>query len=194
MQPPQERQKDYLDHTMTHSIVLLAVCDAKMKFTHVSTGFPGSIHDQRCLDLSHRLSDARKNTPNEFFPKHEFHLAGDSGFKLHTTFLVPFKDYGNLSRKQSMYNMKLSKSRVVVENSFGMLKERCCCLKLLEVDIHNVTPIVVACCVIYNIAFMFPDKLCLPELLAASGDGGEAIEDPHPNAAQKRNSVCNVFS
>ena len=97
VRPPQEHQKDYLDRTMNHSEVLLAVCDENMKYTHVSTSFPGSIHDQRCLDLSLQLSTAITSPPNAFFPRHEYHLAGDSGFKLQSTVLVPYKDYGNLS-------------------------------------------------------------------------------------------------
>lgn len=62
----------------------------------------------------------------------------------------------------------------------------------------NATPIVVACCVFQNIALMFPARLSLAELSEASTDAcdaaGEAFEDSHPNAAQKRNYVCNVLS
>lgn len=179
---------------MTHTDVLLTVCDAKIRFTHMSTGLPGSIHDQRCLDLSHKLSFAIKKPRNDFFPKHDLHLAGDSGFKLETTLMVPFRAFGNLTNKQYVYNTKLSKSRVVIENAFGVLKGRFRCLKHLEVDIPNVTSIIVACCIIHNIALMFPDRLSFTELSEASGAAaGEDYphDNPHRNAAEKRNYICN---
>lgn len=193
VRPPEDNQKDYLDRMMNHSEVLLAVCDAKMRFTHISTGFPGSIHDQRCLDLSHNLSAAIKTPPNDFFPRNELHLVGDSGFKLETALLVPYKDIGNLTEKQRMYNKKLSKSRVVIENAFGFLKGRFRCLKHLEVDIENVTSIIVACCVIHNVALMFPDKLTVPELseYCDDTDNEEHIFDPQSHAVEKRNFICN---
>ncbi|KAK4319102.1 hypothetical protein Pmani_009935 [Petrolisthes manimaculis] len=72
--------------------------------------------------------------------------------------------------------------------------ERFRCLKHLEVDIGNVTPIIVACCVIHNIARLFPDRLSLAEVFEASDEppGVECPhENPHQRAAEKRNYICN---
>nr|CAI5842146.1 unnamed protein product [Callosobruchus analis] len=38
--------------------------------------------------------------------------------------LTPYRDYGNLTPMQENYNYKFSKTRVLIENSFGLLKGR----------------------------------------------------------------------
>lgn len=192
VRPPLEQNKAYQDRFMDHSEVLLAVCDAGMQFTYISTGFPGSIHDQRCLDLSHKLSAAITSPPNEYFPKHEYHIVGDTGFKLETTLMIPYKDYGNMSHDQIVYNTKLSRTRVIIENAFSSLKGRFRCLEYLEVDIDKVTPIIVACCVVHNIAFMFPDSFfSVPEIPTEAVQSEEYRgSDPNPDATQKREYIC----
>ena len=42
----------YVNRKKFHSIVLQGVASADMKLTHVSTGYPGSIHDARILRMS----------------------------------------------------------------------------------------------------------------------------------------------
>lgn len=191
IRPPVEQQRSYIDRTMTHSQVLLAVCDARMQFTHISTGFPGSIHDQRCLDLSQKLSAGITSPPNEYFPRHEYHLVGDTGFKLEATLMIPYKDYGNLTHNQITYNKKISKTRVIIENAFAFLKGRFRCLNHLEVDLDKVTPIIVACCIVHNVALMFPDILSVTEISTDDIQSDEHSHgNPHPNASLKREYIC----
>ena len=190
VRPPAEQQKSYVDRTMTHSEVLLAVCDARMQFTYI-TGFPGSIHDQRCLDLSQKLSAAITSPPNEYFPRHECHIVGDTCFKLQTTLMIPYKDYGNLSPNQIAYNYKLSKTRIIIENAFAFLKGRFRCLNHLEVDIDKVTSIIVACCIVHNIALNFPDTLAITEVSTDDAESEEqSHSNPHPNATLKGEYLC----
>ena len=74
-------QKDYLNRKMTHSLLLIAICDAQMVFTSVATGFPGSLHDQRALSMT-KIGDEISAVPNYFFPNSKYHIVGDSAFQL----------------------------------------------------------------------------------------------------------------
>ena len=117
---PSETQMDYLDRTLNHSINLLAVCDSNKKFTFVYAGFPGSAHDNRVYANS-GLPEKFTTRKEDFFPPGNYHIIGDSAFAVSPYLLVPFKDYGNLQPKEKKYNQKLSKTRVVIENAFGLL-------------------------------------------------------------------------
>ena len=60
---PANVQKDYLNRKMTHSMLLIAICDAQMLFTNVVTGFPRSLHDQRAFSMT-TIGDAVSVFPN----------------------------------------------------------------------------------------------------------------------------------
>ena len=120
-------------------------------------GFPGSAHDNRVLSRS-GLPALLKDRKSDFFPQGYFHIIGHSAFSLAPYLLVPFKDYGNLSEKQKKYNKKLSKTRVIIENAFGLLKGRFRHLKYIDAKIKNCDKIVVAACVLHNICLNFPSN------------------------------------
>lgn len=193
---PPSNHSEYLDRTMTHSIILLAVCDAKKKFTYISTGFAGSSSDQRCLSLS-ILGEAVRSFPNNYFPRQDVHLIGDSAFTLQMPMMVPFKDNGRLSESQRNYNYSLSKTRVVIGDALGILRTRFGCLLKLEVDLEHMSNIVVACCTLHNLALMFPDGLLMPTRPNVAYDESEVVQEAlqaNPNAVAKRQAICNTLS
>ena len=151
---PANLQVDYLDRTCNHSVNLLAVCNSEKKFTFAYASVPGSVHDNRVLTKSGLPHKFNANKDN-FFPPGNFHIIGDSAFSLSHYLLVPFKDYGNLSVKERKYNKQLSKTRVIIENAFGMLKGRFRRLKYIDSNIENVHKIILAACVLHNICLMF---------------------------------------
>lgn len=51
-------------------------------------------------------------------------LLGDSTYPCLSQLIGPFKDNGQLTRNQRLFNQKLSSCRVVIENAFGCLKQR----------------------------------------------------------------------
>ena len=196
--PPANRHNEYLDRTFKHSVTLLAVCDAKKRFTWISTGFAGSIHDQRCLSLS-SMSERVSMLPNEYFPKTSIHIVGDSAFTLQPGLMVPFKDLGNLTPSQALYNKKLSLTRCVIENTFDLLKNRFRSLMNLEVKLKNVTPIIVACCILHNISLKFNDYLEESDTMdppdeSTDPNSATEFESNNPNAAAKRRGLCSMFS
>lgn len=51
----------------------------------------------------------------------------------------------------TQFNKKLSRTRYVIENSFGLLKGRFRRLKYLDCDVGKMPDIILACCALHNI-------------------------------------------
>ncbi|XP_036329506.1 putative nuclease HARBI1 [Rhagoletis pomonella] len=123
-----------------------AICDERKKFLNVFIGFPGSSHDSWVL----------QNSPvfrNLSLLCGDYYILGDSAYPCSDYIITPFKDNGHLTRDQKYFNIQLSKGRVVVENSFGILKQRFrqlyyCKLRGMKKLCHFIG----ACCVLHNIA------------------------------------------
>jgi len=147
---PDDVQSDYLDRNHNHSVNLMAVCDAQKKFTYCFAGYPGSIHDQRVFANS-TLGQSLTETSNIHFPSKYYHIVGDSAFMLHTHVMVPYKDNGALTVSQMNFNKRLSQSRRVIENAFGLLKGRFRRLRRLECALEHVSKTITACCVLHNV-------------------------------------------
>lgn len=194
--PPKEFQADYLDRTMKHSMNLMAVCDSRRRLTFVSCGFPGSAHDQRVLSRSPLWEYIEKSESNAFFPSTYYHLVGDSAFTLVEHLMVPYKDSGNLTVEQAQFNHKLSKARHIIENCFAWLKERFRKLKLVNADVERVPKIILACCVLHNIALEFPDFEVLRDVrssIEASQVEPNMLRDDHRGKV-KRDAIARAMS
>lgn len=61
--------------------------------------------------------------PLEIINRH-LHILGDSAFPLLENLIVPYKATHLLSEKQKMFNRRLSSTRVVIEQAFGLLLGR----------------------------------------------------------------------
>ena len=113
------------------SIVLLAVADANYLFTTVDIGSAGSESDGGILlrsEMGKRLFAEKFDIPEpkpittngENIPHV---ILGDSGFPLKHFLMIPYKgDY--LCKENRIFNYRLSRARMVVENSFGILAGR----------------------------------------------------------------------
>lgn len=156
---PDEVQNDYLDRNHNHSVNLLAICDANKKFTYCFSGYPGSAHDQRVFGNSALGQSLEDPNNHKYFPSKHYHLVGDSAFALHTHVMVPYKDSGLLTVDQLNFNKKLSQSRRVIENAFGLLKGRFRHLRRLECALPHVSKTITACCVLHNMTIQNVDEL-----------------------------------
>lgn len=74
---------------------------------------------------------------------------------------MPYRNTGHLTAAQSRFNVKHSRTRVVIENAFAFLKGRFRKLKYIDVDVERVQPIIVACCVLHNITIQSPEEVQL---------------------------------
>ncbi len=77
------------------------------------------MHDARVF----RNSPLRKKANQLFGPDDV--LVGDAGYPLRTFLLTPFRDTGHLTAQHRRYNKAISSTRVVIEQAFGRLKNRC---------------------------------------------------------------------
>ena len=79
------------------------------------------------------------------------YLIGDVVYPLKTWLIKTFPDRGLSSNKRS-FNYRLSCARMVVENTFGLLKGRWRrLLKRCDMSLNNVSVIFAACCVLHNL-------------------------------------------
>ena len=77
---------------------------------------------------------------------------GDSAYPCLQQLMTPYRDNGHLSAKQKNFNYKLSSSRIQIEHSFGILKQRFrqlygCKLRSPKIVSHFIR----ACFVLHNI-------------------------------------------
>lgn len=85
-------------------------------------------------------------------------MLGDKIYFLKEWLLPPFKDYGNITRMQIQYNKVHSKTRVKIENCFGLLKGRWRRLKYITVyKIEKASNIVMASCALHNFCLIIND-------------------------------------
>lgn len=128
-----------------------------MEFTYVWTGNPGSTHDATVL----RMSDLFQNSDAKILVG--FVILGDSAFPLLQWLITPFRDCGNLTGQQRKFNREHSRSRQVIERSFGLLK--CRFRRLLRFKFSNmkILVLVLAACVLHNLCLSDRDFIEVPD-------------------------------
>ena len=165
IQAPIGAETDYFNFKKYHSVIMLAVVDAHLKFTYVNVGAPG-----RCNDASvYSRSTLMEILQLPIYAQHNLninntiiqpHLIGDSAFPLSKTLMKPYPERTRPPPDQSLFNYRLSHCRCTVEQSFGSLKNRFRCLyKKLEYDIDNSKTIIKALCILHNICVDARDSI-----------------------------------
>ncbi|XP_039311963.1 protein ALP1-like [Solenopsis invicta] len=129
IQCPDNAGSNFYNYKNSHSIVLLAVCDANYIFRFVDIGAYGRRSDGGIFRESRfgQQFDAGKMNipkPDRFYkggPDLPYCIVGDEAFPLKSYLLRPYSGKNNLTAEQSIYNYRLSRARRVIENSFGIL-------------------------------------------------------------------------
>ena len=94
------------------------------------------------------------NNPERVFSNDMQHIIGDSAFELSMHMLVPYRGT-NLNRRQIKFNTVLSKTRVVIENAFGLLKGRFRRLKYIDSNLENIPLIIQCACILHNFTLQY---------------------------------------
>lgn len=110
---------------------------------------PGRMHDARVFRnslLFQKLIDQQ----NPLLQRNQ-HLIGDCAYPLMINLMTPFRDNGRLLPSQVCYNMKLSKIRSIIEQTFAFLKGKFRRLKYLDIaDTEFGNNIIAAVCMLHN--------------------------------------------
>lgn len=110
---PPHSGSEYFNYKGTYSVILLACVDANYCFRYFNVGTNGRANDAAVFAKS-SLNAALEDVENRLhFPKNGVLVADD--FPLKNYILKSFGRSNNLSRKQKIFNYRLSRARRVVE-------------------------------------------------------------------------------
>ncbi|XP_019698986.1 putative nuclease HARBI1 isoform X2 [Harpegnathos saltator] len=149
---PSEDPDSYINRKQYFSIHVQGTVNHAMKFMDVFIGFPGSVHDARVFKNSPIYDDLHELCGGK---KYTYILLGDSAYPCLKQLITPYKDNGHLTQAQRNFNRRLSSCRIIIENTFGCLKQRFRQLYHLKLrNMVRMVQVVHACCVLHNIADM----------------------------------------
>lgn len=148
----------YFNYKGSHSIVLLALVDAKYNFIYVDVGVNGRVSDGgvfRSSTLSKAITQNTIGIPeSKPLPGRQkavpYVILADAAFPLSEHILkhYPFR---NMTEEQRIFNYRLSRGRRVVENVFGHLANRFrVFLTTINLGPEKVQSITLACCALHN--------------------------------------------
>lgn len=150
------------------SLNVQAIVGPRMEFLDLVPEWPGSQHDSRIFQNSRVFMQYQQRELIEI-------LVGDAGYPCLPYLLTSFRNPQN--EAQERYNQIQSRTRMVVERTFGVWKRRFPCLSRgLSLKLITCTAVVSACAVLHNLALQFQDVL--PE---EQDNDNENIEDLHYN-------------
>lgn len=158
IQAPPNSGSEFFNYKKQHSIVLMAACDARYRFTLVNIGAAGGCHDSIVFSESSFGKAILKNQLNIPPPKViqntaeliNHYFVADAAFPLHLNIVKPFPEQ-NLQLKQRIYNYRISRARRTIESAFGILAQR---WRILRTNIiandQTCNDIIMACIVLHN--------------------------------------------
>jgi hypothetical protein len=143
-----------------------AICDASYKFMSYAI-FPGSMTDKSIFNAS-EFGKICRNIPSEF------HIVGDAGYTLKNNLITPYDRYDIMPTDQVRFNYWHSKTRIIIEGAFGILKNRFRILKsgLNMKSMKKNAQIIEGCIILHNILCDIQDdtEIEVPDVLESESD------------------------
>ncbi|XP_026482678.1 uncharacterized protein LOC113390772 [Ctenocephalides felis] len=157
--PPSGSGSYYYNYECPHSMVLLAIVNAKHQFIVCDFGVKGGISDRGILQTTELYDKLQKNELE--IPSHEpiknsseilpYVFIADDAFALRTHMMKPFRHSDLTSKNKKIYNYRVCRDRRFVENAFGILVSRFRIFKTpINVEPNNIDRIVLASCALHN--------------------------------------------
>ncbi|XP_064467859.1 putative nuclease HARBI1 [Ornithodoros turicata] len=189
---------NYYSHKGYHALNVLGICDANRRFLHIDATYPGSCHDSSVWSMC----EVRLRAPTTF-AEGEW-LLGDLGYPLEPWLLTPVRSPA--TQKDQAYNKAHCKTRVRIEQCFGVLKMRFRCLhryRTLHFAPDRACNIITACAVLHTICIDYnlqdpehEDEGSDPDPPAAPEDEWDDVENSASLTAQavhRRQQVVNRY-
>lgn len=132
IQSPSHSGSEYFNYKGTFSIVLLAVVDSNYCFMFADVGSQGRISDGGVFNQSVLSQKLLSNSLNLPLPSPlpgsdndmPYVFLADGAFALSAHIMKPFPGHYALGSPERIFNQELSRSRVKVENTFGILSAK----------------------------------------------------------------------
>ncbi|VDI37838.1 Hypothetical predicted protein [Mytilus galloprovincialis] len=191
-------QSDYMIHTVYIKkyvalvlnipfFFLKMVCDPNFRVTSLCAKWPGSVHDSRIF----RTSGLCQQFENGI---HQGLLLGDSGYPCTKYLMTPYRSPAD--NCQGNLNRALCRTRVLIEQTFGILKRRFNCLH----DGLRTTPeqsikYVTSCVILHDIGINHNDIIINNNIeeLAIADCTGCINMNPTFDGTAKRNDIARQF-
>jgi hypothetical protein len=117
---PSADEHFYVNRKNYHSINVMRVCDASMRFLNIVVKWPGGTHDAFIWSNSTLCEKFEDRTISDSW------LLGDSGYPLRPWLLTPVLN--PTSPQEVRYNEAHMKTKSIIERSFELLKSRFRCI------------------------------------------------------------------
>lgn len=185
-----EASKEYHNFKNFYSIVLMAMVDSRYRFIWGSCGCPRNSHDSIIFQSTNLwenikehgcIPDIGRKVGDMTVPPL---IIGDSAFPFEPWLLKPYTN-AVLTEKQSYFNYRLSRARMVTEGAFGQLKgRRRVLLRKNESSPSEVKTTTLACMVLHNICIAKGDTI---------SNKLDLTIDPHTNERQHREVIRDLL-
>ena len=158
IRPPPDSGSYYFNYKGSHSIVLLAICDANSEFIYVDIGTNGRVSDGGVWDnctLNTRLASQTAGLPGDRMvigseTTLPYVFVADKAFPLRRHIMKPFP-HTNQTRRERIFSYRLSRARRTIENAFGILANRFrVFMSPIPLSPSKIDTIVLACTSLHN--------------------------------------------
>jgi hypothetical protein len=157
---PKNSGSMFYNYKQYFSTVLMAVADARYRFTMINVGAYGKDSDGSILcntNFHQRLENGTLKLPTETkLPNSEisapYVFVGDEAFPLRNYLMRPFPRKQTQETNKSYFNYRLSRARMIVECAFGIASSKFrILLKAIETNVENADHVVKAICILHNV-------------------------------------------
>lgn len=180
-------------------MVLMAICDANLKFIYASVGAMGSNPDSmifRETTFYKMMEEERLNLPSpatvrgsqQVFP---YTFVADAAFPLKTNLMTPYSRRGQLTDEEARYNKELSRARISIENAFGVLASRWRILdKRNEMEPKSCDKVILACVALHNFIISRGGRQYIPDsFIDRENHDGQIISGDYHAILQTQQSL-----
>ncbi|KAL1472499.1 hypothetical protein MTO96_022953 [Rhipicephalus appendiculatus] len=167
--PNKKVKASFVDRHDTPTCTLQGIRNADRLFLDAFCGPSGRCHDANVFELSFVSVELPA-----ICEAGRFHIIADAAYPLREFVMTPYRDHGHMTGEGKRFNHRLNRTRVRIENAFGVLKNRF--QQLLFLEFHTPersTKFILACCVLHNICIINGEQ----GMDGESGTDGSSHED-----------------